>query len=88
MNIPLKKALLSSYQSAIVQKYNVQKESLASNIISIITKLQDNQEELNEAEKLILTNLEEEYPYLATFERTTAEYINQLKDIVDDLTTQ
>ena len=84
----LKKALLSSYQSAIVQKYNVQKESLASNIISIITKLQDNQEELNEAEKLILTNLEEEYPYLATFERTTAEYINQLKDIVDDLTTQ
>jgi len=37
----LKKALLSSYQSAIVQKYNVKKDSLANNIISIITILQD-----------------------------------------------
>ena len=40
----LKKALLSSYQSAVVQKYDVKKDSLANNIISIITLLQDQAE--------------------------------------------
>ena len=45
----LKKALLYSYQSAIVQKYDVKKDSLANNIISIITLLQD-QQILNESQ--------------------------------------
>lgn len=40
----LKRALLYSYQSAIVQKYNVKKDSLANSIISIITLLQDQKE--------------------------------------------
>jgi len=39
----LKRALLSSYQSAIVQKYNVKNNKKANNIIAIITKLQDKQ---------------------------------------------
>ena len=50
----LKKALLSSYQSAIVQKYDVKKDSLAKNIISIITKLQDPSQEITEIENLFL----------------------------------
>ncbi len=37
----LKKTLLSSYQSAIVQKYNVKNDKNINNIIAIITKLQD-----------------------------------------------
>jgi len=36
----LKKALLYSYQSAIVQKYDVKKETLADNILTIISLLQ------------------------------------------------
>jgi len=40
----LKKALFASYQKAIVQKYNVKKDSLANNIIAIITLLQDKQD--------------------------------------------
>ena len=37
----MKKALLASYQKAIVQKYDVKKDSLANGLISIITLLQD-----------------------------------------------
>ena len=39
----LKKALLASYQRAIVQKYDVKKDSFANGLISIITLLQDQQ---------------------------------------------
>jgi hypothetical protein len=54
----LKKALLASYQRAIVQKYDVKKDSLANNIISIITLLQDNQE-LSDNQNNILKTLED-----------------------------
>ena len=52
----LKKALLYSYQSAIVQKYDVKKNSKANNIIQLITRLQD-MIELNDNEKAFLSNL-------------------------------
>ena len=81
----LKKALLYSYQSAIVQKYNVKKDSLANNIISIITLLQD-QKELSDNQKAILDDLEEEYTFLSD-DRTSLIYINTLQQIVSDLTT-
>lgn len=81
----LKKALLSSYQSAIVQKYDVKKDSLARNIISIITSLQD-QQELTDTEIAILDNLEKEYSFLSD-DRTSVLYINDLQNIVDELTS-
>ena len=40
----LKKALLYSYQSAVVQKYDVAKDNLANNLINIVTFLQDQKE--------------------------------------------
>ena len=80
----LKKALLSSYQSAIVQKYDVKKDNLANNIIAIITLLQD-QQELTESQLKILDNLEEEYTFLEK-DRSSFEYIKELQNIVDLLT--
>ena len=80
----LKKALLYSYQSAIVQRYNVRKDSLANSIISIITLLQD-QQELSENQVIILDKLEKEYSYLEG-ERGSIEYIRNLQSIVDQLT--
>lgn len=59
----LKKALLSSYQSDVVQKYDVKKDSLANSLISIITLLQD-QQELSDSQKTILNTVEEEYDFL------------------------
>lgn len=84
----LKKALLASYQRAIVQKYDVKKDSLANNIISIITLLQDNQE-LSENQNNILNKLESQYLDLAiiTNEKYSTKYIQILKDIVDSLTS-
>ena len=81
----LKKALLYSYQSAIVQKYDVKKDSLANNIISIITLLQD-QQTLNESQQALLDALEEEYSFLSE-DRTSLIYINDLNNIVDSLTS-
>ena len=81
----LQKALLSSYQKAVVQKYNVKKDSLANNIISIITLLQD-QQELSDNQNNILDELEEEYSFLSG-ERTSLVYINTLQNIVDNLTS-
>lgn len=78
----LKKALLYSYQSAVVQKYNVTKHSQANYIINLITKLQD-QAELTEIEVNFLNNLEEQYNIQS--ERGTSEYIDQLEQIVDGL---
>ncbi len=83
----LKKALLASYQRAIVQKYDVKKDSLANNIISIITLLQDNQE-LSENQNNILVKLEEQYPNLAVLtDKYSARYIQTLEEIVDTLTS-
>lgn len=79
----LQKALLSSYQSAIVQKYDVKRDSLANNLISIITLLQD-QQELSDSQKLTLDNLETEYNFLES-DRYSSIYIGQLENIVDSL---
>lgn len=81
----LKKALLSSYQKAIVQKYNVKKDSLANNLISIITLLQDKQE-LSENQINILNSLENDYSNLSLYSRDEDEYIHVLEQIVDSLT--
>ena len=82
----LKKALLSSYQRAIVQKYDVKKDSLANNIISIITLLQDKQS-LSDSQTAILNQLEEEYNF-STSDRDSVRYINMLQQIVDSLTSE
>ena len=37
----LKKALLYSYQSAVVQKYDINNNTKANNIIQLITKIQE-----------------------------------------------
>ena len=83
----LKKALLASYQRAIVQKYDVKKDSLANNIISIITLLQDNQE-LSDNQNNILKALEDQYTSLAVIDdKYSARYIRSLEEIVDSLTS-
>lgn len=83
----LKKALLASYQRAIVQKYDVKKDSLANNIISIITLLQDNQE-LSENQNNILSNLEDQYTHLTIIsDKYSMRYIQALEEIVDSLTS-
>ena len=81
----LKRALLYSYQSAIVQKYNVKKDSLANSIISIITLLQD-QKELSDNQIATLEKLQTTYSYLNPEERDSSEYISSLQGIVDQLT--
>lgn len=83
----LKRALLYSYQSAIVQKYNVKKDSLANNIISIITLLQD-QKQLSDNQKIILEKLETEYDYLDSENRDSLNYISNLQEIVNQLTEE
>ena len=83
----LKKALLASYQRAIVQKYDVKKDSLANNIISIITLLQDNQE-LSDNQNNILKTLEDQYTSLAVIDdKYSTRYIQSLEEIVDSLTS-
>ena len=79
----LKSSLFASYQRAIVQKYDVKKDSLANNIISIITILQD-KGQLSDFQKQTLNQLEEEYSFLIV-DRDSLQYINQLQNIVDSL---
>ena len=78
----LQKALLYSYQSAVVQKYDVKSNTKANTIIQLITRLQD-QQVLNELENEFLTELEEEYEIVN--ERGSIEYIYDLQNIVDEL---
>lgn len=78
----LKKALLYSYQSAVVQQYDVKKNSQANYIIQLITRLQD-QADLNEAEKAYLTTIEQKYNIQS--EQGSNEYILTLQQIVDSL---
>ena len=78
----LQKALLYSYQSAVVQKYDVKNNTKANTIIQLITRLQD-QQVLNELENEFLTELEEEYEIVN--ERGSIEYIHDLQNIVDEL---
>lgn len=79
----LKKALLYSYQRAIVQKYDVKKDSLANNIISIITILQD-KGELSESQQSLLKELEVQYTF-ENLDRDSLEYISQLENVVNSL---
>ena len=84
----LKKALLSSYQSSVVQRYDVKKDSLANQIISIISLLQIHQE-LSQAQSAILDSLEQDYTFLKDApERDSLLYINYLNNIVDSLTSE
>ena len=80
----LKKALLYSYQRAIVQKYDVKKGSLASNLINIITMLQD-QVELTNNEMYVLQQVQSEYE-ISSNDRTSEQYIKSLEDVVNQLT--
>ena len=80
----LKKALLASYQRAIVQKYDVKKDSFANGLISIITLLQD-QQQLSENQIKALEKIENDYPLLTEYERYDLEYIQNLQQIVDSL---
>lgn len=79
----LKKALLSSYQSAVVQKYDVENDTLINNIISIMVLLQENQE-LSSSEEAILDSLEQEYTFLSS-DRTSPTYLYDLQNIVNEL---
>ena len=79
----LKKALLYSYQSAIVQKYDVKNNTKVNNIIQLITRLQD-QQILTQVEKQFLLELEEEYQISS--QRGSIDYIKDLQQIVDNLT--
>ena len=79
----LKRALTSSYQSAIVQKYDVKKESLANNLISIITLLQD-QQDISENQQKILNQIEQEQNILIE-NRFSQEYIDKLQEVLNNL---
>ena len=76
-------ALFSSYQRAIVQKYDVKKDSLANNIISIITILQD-KGNLSDNQSQILNTIEEQYNF-SDIDRNSSQYINKLQNIVNSL---
>ena len=76
-------ALFSSYQRAIVQKYDVKKDSLANNIISIITILQD-KGDLSDNQSQILNTIEEQYNF-SDIDRDSSQYINKLQNIVNSL---
>ena len=82
----LKKALLSSYQSAVVQKYDVNNNTLANNLISIITLLQDKQE-LSQNQNFLLDKIEEQYNFILK-DRTSISYVNQLNNIVNQITSE
>lgn len=76
-------ALFSSYQRAIVQKYDVKKDSLANNIISIITILQD-KGNLSDNQIQILNTIEEQYNF-SDIDRDSSQYISKLQNIVNSL---
>ena len=76
-------ALFSSYQRAIVQKYDVKKDSLARNIISIITLLQD-KVQLSDSQNQFLDKIEEQYSFTNT-DRDSLQYISQLQNIAGSL---
>ena len=75
----LKKALLYSYQSAVVQKYNVENENNIIRLTNIINFLQNN-EELEEQNLSFLKEIQKEYFFLYK-NRYSLNYINHLKDI-------
>lgn len=79
----LRKALLYSYQSAIVQKYDVKKESIINNLSDIIVLLQDNKQ-LSDSQIKILQQIETQYS-IQIEDRYTEQYINEIQIIIDHL---
>lgn len=82
----LKKALLASYQRAIVQKYNVRKDNVANNLQNIITLLKT-KEELSQEQNAFLDSLEAEKPYNCHFpsDRKSRDYVETLQDLAEVL---
>ena len=78
----LKKALLYSYQSAIVQKFNVKNANLIQSINNIINKLLQDQI-LTDDDNILLNFLQEEYDFLDRQHQTTQQYISSLNSIID-----
>ena len=78
-----KKALLSSYQSAIVQKYDVNRDTLAVKIKNIVYAL-ENDQELTEDQQEILQELEEEHLFLSN-NKNSYVYQKTLIDIANRL---
>ena len=84
----LKKALLYSYQSAIVQKYDANKDTLAIKIKNIVEILKHEQvEELTQEQKDLLTELEQQYSFLEG-DKTSLIYQQLLQNIAQQLQTQ
>ena len=81
----LRKALLYSYQSAIVQQYNAESQTLVNSINSLITKIQ-NQQIISEQEQTYLKQIEEQYQIPDYFERYSPEYVERLLYIVQENT--
>lgn len=82
----LQKVILASYQSAIVQQYNANYDSLINSLKDIILKFQNQQTLLTQDENF-LTNLEEEQNISSSLERGSLEYIKKLSTIIDKYTT-
>ena len=82
----LKKALLYSYQSAVVQKYNVENENKVIILNKIINALQNNQE-LEEDLNLLLEEIQQGHFFLNN-DRYSLNYIRSLKDIKQQLISE
>ena len=83
----LRKALLYSYQAAVVQKYDVKVDSEVRWLISLATRL----EKINKLKPEEKANLwaeldtaEEKYPELKEYDRYSQEYIFLLHEIADE----
>ena len=82
----LKKAILYSYQSAIVQQYNTDYETLINDLQDILLKFQ-NQQILLPQDEQFLTKIENQYNISSFIERGTPEYEEALTGIIKEHTT-
>lgn len=82
----LKKAILYSYQSAIVQQYNTDYETLINSLQDILLKFEKQQTLLNE-EEIFLTDIEKQYNISSSIERGTPEYIEELRQVINEHTS-
>lgn len=84
----LRKALYYSYQAAVVQKYNIAIDSKERQLVAIATKLEKIAtltEEERAALQTTLAALEQEYPALTEYDRYSQEYLNTLRNIIEEL---
>ena len=84
----LRKALHYSYQAAVVQKYNIAIDSRERQLVAIATKLEKIatlSEEERAALQTALAALEQEYPVLTEYDRYSQEYLNTLRNIIEQL---